>query len=304
MSNYTAPSTHNDLKMKNSLTVILMLIIGASCTSQEYVMMTYDDFDRQILDYNPQKNAVSEDAYYDALKYLAETQDRIKKNGNIDVSDYWNILTVFNNLDESNANIDVAFKKFVDEERSCEYIVSFEHYFDRYKTSIQSKLRKQLEICKSGIGSSSSESISIEKYAQENGFDKDLVETINRIKIDDQRNRDHQRLQGKYDTNNQKKIDSIYAIHQTYIGKSLVGDKFEHVMWAVIQHSNLSYMERYFPVVNSAVKNGELGQGALKFLIDRMYSIKYDYQVFGSQENVEMADDEIRKETKLRYNIE
>lgn len=284
--------------------LITLLLLTLSCKSQEHTKFTYEDFDIQILDYKPQKNGVSENSFQDALKFLAETQNRIRKNGKADISDHWNILTVFSNLDESNDNIDIAFKKFVHEERSCDYIISFEDYLDRYKEYISSKLKKRLEICKNNAQPENSQSINVEDYVKENGLDKHLVQTINQINVDDQKNRDNPGLQNGLDINNQKKIDSLYIIHQTYIGKSLVGDKFKHVMWAVIQHSNLDYMEKYLPVVISAVKSGELNQGALKFLIDRIYSIKYNYQIFGSQGNIRMANDKIREEVILKYGIE
>ena len=75
-------------------------------------------------------------------------------------------------------------------------------------------------------------------------------------------------------------------------------------MWQVIQHSNLEYMERYLPIVISAVEKDELGQGALKYLIARIYAEKYNYQIFGSQGNIRMANDKIRKDVKMKYGIE
>ena len=281
------------------------MLLTVSCKSQELIKFTYEDFDLQIIDYQPKKNkGVSERSFLDALKFVDETQSRIKKNKKADISDYWNILTVFSNLNESNDNIEIALRKFIDEEKSCDYIISFENILDRYQEQIRAKLKERLEMCKKDTQPKNSGSINIEKYAKENTLDKNLVEIINQIGIDDQRNRDNESLQNELDDNNQKKIDSLYSRYQTYIGKTLAGDKFKHVMWTVIQHSNLDYMERYFPVVVAAVKIGELNQGALKYLIDRIYSIKYNYQIFGSQGNISMANDKTREEVKIKYGIE
>lgn len=285
--------------------LIALILVSISCKSQEQKTFSYEGFELQILNYQPKKNKnVSENSFQDALFFLDEIQNSITRNKKANVSDYWNILTVFNNLNESNNNIDIAFKKFTSEENSCEYILSLEEFFDKYNEYTRIKLNQQFKKCKKNSQTESGESIDTRQYSEANGFDKNLVQIINQIKIDDQKTRDNENLQNKLDAKNQKKIDSLYAIHQTYIGKTLVGNKFKHVMWAVIQHANVTYMEKYLTTVISAVKNGELNQEPLKYLIDRIYSNKYNYQIFGTQVNIKMADNKIRKKVKTKYNIE
>ena len=187
-----------------------LILITISCNAQDEEKLTYKDFDVQILDNKKKKNDVPENSFQDAVKFLAETQNRIKKNKRADVSDYWNIITIFSNLNESNDNIDIAIKKFMGEESSCEYLISFENYFERYNEYIRFKLTQQLEICKMDTQSKNDESIDIEKYVKTNGLNKNLIETIYQIGVDDQKNRDNEKLQNELDIKNRRKIDSLY----------------------------------------------------------------------------------------------
>lgn len=74
-------------------------------------------------------------------------------------------------------------------------------------------------------------------------------------------------------------------------------------MFIVIQHSNLKMMERYLPVIQKAVKGKEVDVLALKYLIDRYYGATYGYQIFGSQNGIEIADEKTRKEIERKYGI-
>jgi len=72
-----------------------------------------------------------------------------------------------------------------------------------------------------------------------------------------------------------------------------------------MRYMTLETMERYLPVVQDAVRDGELDVGPLKLLIDRYYGLKYGYQVFGTQSGFgfRMADAEKKEQIKLEYGI-
>lgn len=108
------------------------------------------------------------------------------------------------------------------------------------------------------------------------------------------------------DAKNQSIIDSLYEVHQTYVGRSLVGDKYEYVMWSVIQHSNLETMEKYLPVLAKAVKEEELGLIPFKMLLDRYHGLKFGYQIYGTQRGFDFgrADEETKQEIERKYGIE
>lgn len=87
-------------------------------------------------------------------------------------------------------------------------------------------------------------------------------------------------------------------------GRTLVGEKFQNVMWQVIQHSDLRYMEKYLPEIQKAVDRQEIKQGSLKYLLDRIASEKAGVQYFGSQVNVPFADKKVIDAIKKEYKIE
>src|SRR5690606_22605229 len=126
----------------------------------------------------------------------------------------------------------------------------------------------------------------LDNYIIKNNLDKYLVTLINIVKTNDQKYRTDetkQIVQKKLDSLNQMVIDSLFSKHRQYIGRTFVGEKFQNVMWQVIQHSNLNYMEKYLPVIKKAVEKQEINQGSLKYLLDRIASKKTGTQYFGSQ---------------------
>lgn len=284
--------------------LIGLLFLAVSCKGQEKNQnkFTLENFDEQILNFKPVKNKTNESSFTDGVTFLEQTTKRIRKNQNMDVSDYWNILTIFSNLKESDENIDIAFEKLVNTGNSCEYLMSFEQYFDKYLDYLKSKMISQLKICNKT--EQPKESFNVKEYSKTKNLDGKLVELINSIRILDQKDRRNLKSQKQFDIENQLKIDSLYNTYQTYIGKSLVGKKLENVMWQVVQHSNQEMMDKYLPIIQKAVEEKELEVGPFKMLIDRFYGLKYGYQIFGSQSGFELADDKKRKEIKLKYGIE
>ncbi|TBW26565.1 hypothetical protein [Gramella sp. KN1008] len=108
------------------------------------------------------------------------------------------------------------------------------------------------------------------------------------------------------DASNQKSVDSLFSIYKKYIGRELAGEEYSDVMWSVIQHSNITMMEKYLPEIQKAYANNEINVLPFKMLIDRIYAIKYGCQIFGSQGGglgVEVANDSIRNQVIKKYKI-
>lgn len=290
--------------MRHFSILILVTVITVSCQAQtNKVQFTLENFDQEIVKYIPKRNADSDNRFKDGELFLSETKNRVKKYGKFDVADYWNILTALDCFNESQENLAVAFTKFASVERSCEYVVSFEKHFKNYSDFVKSKLEEQFKLCQLEQPKNKDKSFNIKDYAIKNKLDEDLVKIINEIDQDDQYDRYNPKIQDKLDLINQQKIDSLFKVHQSHIGRSLVGNKFEHVMWAVIQHSNLTMMEKYLPIINTAVKQKELPETCLQMLIDRIYTEKYGYQIFGSQGGIPITDSKIRERIKSQYEI-
>ena len=113
------------------LLIIITVIFGLTvCYSQEHPFkFTTENFENQILSYNPNKNQnVSDKDYRYGTMILEETRNAVKnKPENFNLADYFNVLNAFLSLKETKENIDLAFRKFVNTTGSCEYILSFEN---------------------------------------------------------------------------------------------------------------------------------------------------------------------------------
>jgi hypothetical protein len=153
-----------------------------------------------------------------------------------------------------------------------------------------------------------SSNFNVANYAENNKLNPDLVSIISMIQLNDSKFRMIKPVdwtkQKPLDERNQQLIDSLFNVYQTYIGRQLVGKQFEATMWLVVQHSPLEMMEKYLSVVATAVNQKQLDQVPLKMLVDRIYWLKYDYQIFGSQgSQIRVADDKTREEVIKRYNL-
>lgn len=298
--------------MKNYLLLFFTISIF-SCNAQNGAEFEYDNFENHFLSYQPtQSSQISKNDFDYASMIIKETKSATKNNPeNFNLADYFNILTAFLTLKESEKNIKTAFEKFKNADGSCEYVLSFENSINKNSKFdiIRADYLEKLKECKQN--SIIEKKFSIEEYCKSNNLDLALVKKINQVKIDDQkyRNESSKELKGEQlilDKKNQEIINSLYNKHNTYLGKSLVGEKFESVMWAVIQHSNTEMMVEYLPILQKAVEENELDVVPFKMLIDRFYGLKYGYQIFGTQSGFgfELADDKKRKEIELKYGIE
>jgi len=291
--------------------LFIILVISSSCKSQEsnQTEFTYENFDTVFLNYEPFKNNdVSKKDYEWAKFVISQTHQALKNDvANYNTAHYWNIMSALDALKEDKLILKIAFKKLAESEGSCTYILNYQdkvsfdetlpELFEKYYLQCESNQVIEVEF-------------NIEKYISENQLNPKLVRLIQEIDLNDQKYRgaDEETFKSKQpelDKRNAILIDSLFNKYGTYIGKSLVGEKFNSVMWSVIQHSNPKMMERYLPVIHKATKNRELGITPLKMLIDRLYGLKYGYQIFGSQSGFgfEMADEKTRKEIELKYGI-
>ncbi|USD24757.1 hypothetical protein [Flagellimonas marinaquae] len=224
-------------------------------------------------------------------------------NYKFNAADYLNITTALYALNEKKETWEISLKKMSESEKGCEYLTAYKKDVNFYKDS--KELYDSL-IKNCGALPKEDSKFDFSDYVNKNQLNIKLVSTIKKIGEDDQKYRKLRDMEKQYplDIQNQILIDSLFQVNQTYIGKSLVGDKYDAVMWAVIQHSNLEMMERYLPVVQNAVDENELNQTPFKMLIDRIYSFKYGYQIFGSQVGVDLADKKEQMEVAKKYGIE
>ena len=172
--------------------LFLFIICSVFGNAQNGTEFDYDHFETQFLSYEPTKgSAVSQGDFDYALMIIRETKSATKNNAqNFNLSDYFNILSAFLTLKESENNIQTAYSKFKDAEGSCEYILSFEKSIEsnsKYDL-IRADYLEKLKECKQN--SIPEKKFNIEEYCKSNNLDLALVSKINQIKIDDQKHRD------------------------------------------------------------------------------------------------------------------
>lgn len=297
--------------MKQLFTLFLIIQVCTSSKAQtNKTDFTYRDFEKQVIEYQPKQNDLSDKDYNHGIMILSETKKYVKNDpNNFNRADYFNILICFLSLKENKETINIAFEKLKNSEGSCVYFSGKNRFESPMYNVIREEIIKQRLVCEKSISIDASP-IDLNEYAQKNKLDINLITIINELSISDEKYRKNKTIdwskQTPIDKENQKMIDSLYYSHKSYIGKTLVGEKFSFVMWSVIQHSNLEMMEKYLPIIQKAVEKKELDVTPFKMLIDRYYGLKYGYQIFGSQSGFgfELADDKKRKEIELKYGIE
>jgi len=84
------------------------------------------------------------------------------------------------------------------------------------------------------------------------------------------------------DEKNIKRVEEIISEHG-YPGKSIVGSQAMDATFLIIQHADLSYQEKYLPLLQEAADKGEMRKSALALLIDRINMRNDKPQIYGSQ---------------------
>lgn len=250
-----------------------------------------------------QKASVSDQDYKLVERILRESTANVAQdNGQIRWSDYWNFAYAYT-LAQQDKDLVASF---LTKSRQLDPALFDELIRRKQKTAARwrkylgeerylAALAKAINDPDSLIQMESSEV----KPAEYTALEKELLI----IREDDQRYRKTEgRLdprQTQLDRRNLEKIDSLYAVHGSYLGADLVRRSLQHEMWAVIQHSTIDDMIRYLPVIRKATACGQIGgEGPLKMLVDRICALKHDVQLFGSQGGVPMAEDS--QSVKLR----
>ena len=268
---------------------------------------TAANFGQEALDYRPVQRAGVTDARY-AMSLSILDQTRMAVNGDmtaLDAADYWNLTTAFIMLDEPPDSIRLAFSKGVADDSAaiCAYARAVE------PVALQRLIPEIfLPFYAECLQSPAADEFDPAAYARDQGLDPGLVAQIWRIQVNDQRGRATAavdwEVQGALDRENQDAIRALYGQHGVYIGEALVGEELASVMWMVIQHSDLGMMETFLPVVHAAVAAGDLPAGPLKMLIDRVHSIRTRTQIFGSQQDIPLAEAAVRAAVKARYGLD
>ena len=122
-------------------------------------------------------------------------------------------------------------------------------------------------------------------------LDKHLVAILDTIFEDDQKVRTglgkvisfaERDLMNIVDSINTIKVKKILD-ERGWLGADVVGNRGNLTLFLVIQHSDLETQEKYLPMMQDAVKNGNASPKHLAYLEDRVALKKGEKQIYGSQ---------------------
>lgn len=289
--------------------IVMLLLLGLLAAHAAEVTSRFHEtsFEKDVLEFEPVRQPQVDAATFEfACRILRETRQAVRSDEDeFNVADYWNLCVAFLKLDLARADVELAFRKMIASEGSCEYLESFGQKNALY-TTFPERYQAALDNCRQQKAALAG--LPVEPVIPA-GLDAGLVELINQIRLDDSRHRKElapgwEKPQRVLDRRNLALIDSLFAIDSTYIGRSRVGPKLESVMWAVIQHSDPASMRRYLPVIQAAVEAQELAPGPLKMLLDRLYWLEEGGQLFGSQGGAPLLKPERRREILHRHGLD
>ena len=294
--------------MKKLICGILIILMINGCKGQVNQEVEHSvDFDEFILNYNPEMSDIDNETYKSALNIIREQKKYYEANGKFVFSNYWNIGTALGKLNESTELIQKSFNEAIlsDKLGMCQYIDVMTGMGNVFEERIPKLYNEFKEQCST---SKSSKPFNIEKYANEKSLDKELIKAISKVQVNDSKYRVNVEIdwskQNTLDYKNQEIIDSLFGVHKEYIGRKYVGQKYESVMFLVIQHADLAYMEKYFDLIVKAVEEEQLDSNSLKYILDRISTRKNDYQYFGTQSGVKYANKEEIEEIRKKYSIQ
>lgn len=144
------------------------------------------------------------------------------------------------------------------------------------------------------------EFVQFNKEKAEVNLDKQLVVVLDTIYQEDQNYRqqineigekygwesdevkDHWKIINEKDSINLIKVKKILD-ERGWLGAEIIGNQGNTTLFLVIQHSDLETQEKYLPIMQEAVKNGNAKASSLALLEDRVALRKGENQIYGSQ---------------------
>ncbi len=115
-------------------------------------------------------------------------------------------------------------------------------------------------------------------------FDQAMISTIETMMENDQKYRILNQMdkQQFYDDHNRILLDSIFTFYG-YPGSSKVSEIFSINIAVIFLHMGQEFMEKWMPLLLKTFKAGELDKVSIMFALDRLHTIKYEKQFFGTQ---------------------
>ena len=84
------------------------------------------------------------------------------------------------------------------------------------------------------------------------------------------------------DSSNLAQVEALIAKYG-WMGKSKIGVRGNYTLWLVIQHADLATQEKYLPMLEKSVAEGESRGSELAYLKDRVLMRQGKKQIYGTQ---------------------
>ena len=84
------------------------------------------------------------------------------------------------------------------------------------------------------------------------------------------------------DSSNLVQVEALIATYG-WMGKSKIGTMGNYTLWLVIQHADLATQEKYLPMLEKSVAEGESRASELAYLKDRVLMRQGKKQIYGTQ---------------------
>jgi hypothetical protein len=290
--------TYGFEKHMKRLLLVGLLFLSGLCYAQELFVPAKPDH-------------ISESDYRQGLLILKNAhQQLVDDNFRITAHDYWNFATAYSTMGQPKELVyDFLFKsKYTGRELFCDVVKRYHQSrkgidSTRFYKLIGHEYRLLVQDCSD---LATKDTFDIDDYIAANKYDSKLVHRLHDLLVSDQQFRKNLREnvadQQIVDHENIREAESIINAYG-YPGTSMVGTKFDFVIWIVIQHADLSFQEKYLQTIAETVEKGELNKTPLKMLLDRIYHRKTGKQIFGSQVGVPFADDKIIEDVRLKYRL-
>jgi hypothetical protein len=250
------------------------------------------------------------DADFRTGQYILKNsyQQLAEDNYRIVAIDYWNFATAYYRMGQPKEMIyDYLIKsKFTNNKDFCEIV----NIYHKKKGGIDSVgfyklLGDDYKALVADCSKIKSDSVfDIEAYIKKNSYNKELIYTLRDLLNQDRKWRkgDDPKTQTDIDKSTIMKVEEVTKEYG-YPGTSMVGSKFDFVIWIIIQHAALEFQEKYLDLIAKAVQENQLGKTSLRMLLDGIYHKKTGFQIFGFEIGVPFSDDKTIQEVKEKYNL-
>lgn len=286
--------------------LVILLCLSTQVSAQPFTSARLAE---EVLHYEPARHpGVSEANYREGIFILGEVRSATANNAaNFNKADYLNLLFAFAKLGEPGVHLELAAQAVIARDTDCEYLSQFHRSISKltaYPAVVAAWNEARAKCNPVGI----EPAFDWMAYAKQYDLDPQLIAVVRQIRQRDQQYRGQdirnwEARQEPLDRQNQRLIDSLVTAHGGYIGRTLVGEQLETVMWSVVQHAPLPCMEHYLTVMQDAVAAGELPLVPLRMLVDRILWLRHGYQLFGSQSGVPVVAEPTRSRLITEYGL-